>query len=268
MTKLSLAALLGALTMTSGTAYAQATCGAVLVADTTMTADLTCTGPGLIVGADDIVLDCDGFSLNGPGVGSDIGIHLDGRTGVTVKNCVVNRFVSGILLNDSPSNFLTKNSVSGSTSAGTGAIQLANGSDGNVLKHNRAYQNVGRGFVVTDSMGNLVIENAAMGNAFRGFDLINASGNSLIHNFAHDNTSGGVVISGSSDGNILYDNDVRNSGSEGFAVFSGVNYFSFNQSDDNGTWGINESGGGGSFYLFNQCAGNGIDPSNPVGLCF
>ncbi len=266
MNKLSLAALLGALTMTSGTAYAQVSCGDVLVADTTMTADLTCGGPGLIVGADDIVLDCGGFSLNGPG--SDIGIHLDGRTGVTVKNCVVNRFVSGILLDDSPSNFITKNSVSGSTSAGTGAIQLANGSDGNVLKHNRAYQNSGRGFVVTDSMGNLVIENAAMGNAFRGFDLIDASGNSLIHNFARDNASGGVVISGSSDGNILYDNDVRDSGSEGFAVLSGVNYFSFNQSDDNGTWGISDSTGGGGFYLLNQCAGNGVGPSNPPMLCF
>lgn len=263
MTKLSFTALLGALTMTSGTAYAQA-CGDVLLADTTLTADLTCTGPGLIIGADDIKLDCNGFSING--LGTDIGILLDGRTGVTVKRCVVNRFASGIYLTDSPANLLRKNSVSGSTSGGSGAIQLSNGSDGNVLKANRSYQNTGRGFAIVASAGNLLLDNAAMGNAFRGFDIIDASGNTLLGNYAADNTSGGVVLSGSSDGNILHDNDIINSGSEGFAVFSNVNYFSFNHSDNNGTWGINDSAGG-NLYLFNECVGNGSGLSNPAGLC-
>lgn len=256
--------LLGALTLTSGTAYAQA-CGDVLTADTTLTATLSCGGPGFVIGADDIVLDCDGYALNGPG--SDIGILLDGRTGVTVKNCIVNRFSVGILLTDASANAVFKNSVSGSTSVGSGAVQLSNGSDGNVLKLNRSYANDGRGIAIIDSTGNLLEDNGVMGNGFRGIDLIDASGNAVLRNYVGDNTSGGVVISGTATGNILHDNDVFLSSSEGFAVLAGEHYFSANRSDDNGTWGINDSSGS-SWYLLNQCVGNVSGTSSPAGLCF
>jgi len=262
MTKLTLPVLLGAL-LSSGTAYAQS-CGDILTVDTTLTADLTCAGPGLILDADDIVLDCAGHVLNGDG--TDIGIRLQGHTGVTIQNCVVNRFASGIQLIDSSANALRTNSVSGSTSVGSGAIQLSSGSDGNVLLTNRTYQNDGRGFAIIDSTGNLMLKNGAYGNGFRGIDLIDASGNALVQNHVANNTSGGVVLSGSATANIVHDTQVSASGSEGFAVFSGVHYFSFNTSDNNGTWGINDFTG--SWHLLDQCAGNGSGPSSPAGLCF
>lgn len=254
-----------ALTLAPGAAFAQA-CGDTLVADTTLTASLTCSGDALAIGADDITLDCSGWTLAGDGTG--VGVRVDGHTGVTVTNCMVQRFATGILLTSAPGNHLTRNGVSGSTSLGSGAIQLSSGSDGNVVEGNRAWDNAGRGIAVVDSDGNLVRDNGLVRNAFRGIDLIDAASNAVIENLVHDNTSGGVVISGSADANLLHGNTVTESGSEGFAVFAGTNFLTFNVADDNGTWGIDDTTGALSVYGFNACAGNVSGGSNPGGLCF
>ncbi len=246
-------------------AWAQPFCGDVLVADTTLTAALTCAGDALIIGADDIELDCDGFALSGDGTG--LGIHLDGVTGVTVRNCAVSRFASGIRLTDAPANYIVENSVTDSTSVGSGGIQLSSASDGNVVELNRSYNNDGRGFAITDSTGNLLQDNGSANNGFRGYDVIDASGNVLLHNQSLNNSSGGVVVSGTSAGNILHANKVTNSGSEGFAMFAGTNYVSFNSADNNGTWGINDTTASANLYLFNSCMGNASGTSSPLLLC-
>jgi parallel beta-helix repeat protein len=261
-TLLALTLAVGALAPQAARAQA---CGDTLIADTVLTAPLTCAGDALAIGADDILLDCNGFSLSGDGTG--IGVLLDGVTGVRVRNCFVDRFAVGILLTASSANHLTLNGVTGSTSIGNGGIQLSAGSDGNVVEANRSWANTGRGFAITDSTGNLVQDNGSAFNGFRGFDVIDASGNALLHNFAFDNTSGGVVVSGTSAGNILHANTVTDSGSEGFALFSATNFLSFNVSDDNGTWGINDSTGGANLTLLDTCAGNVSGTSSPAGMC-
>jgi len=261
---LTLLTLMIALPTFYGVAGRAQSCGDTLLADTTLTASLTCTGSGLIVGADDITLDCANFTITGSG--TDIGILLDGRTGVTVENCTAINFTIGFLLTGSPSNYLTSNGAVNNTSSGSGAFQLSSGSDGNVLEGNRSSNNAGRGFAVIDSTGNMLIDNAATANGFRGFDLIDATGNALVLNIASQNTSAGVVVQGTSEGNILYRNRMIGNLSEGVATFSSVNYLSFNRANGNSTFGFTDFTGA-NFYLLNGCVGNTLGPSNPAGLC-
>jgi len=71
-------------------------CGDLLTVDTTLTGDLPpCAGTnGLTLAADAIVLDCDGWSLTGDGY--NMGVVVDDRTQVTVRNCLIQNFSAGI----------------------------------------------------------------------------------------------------------------------------------------------------------------------------
>lgn len=260
----ALALSIGLMAVGSTDARAQS-CGDTLLVDTTLTAPLTCTGPGLILGADGITLDCAGFSLTGSG--TDTGILLDGRTGVTITGCTVSDFAVGILLTASSSNYLAFNGALGNTSVGNGGFQLSGGSNGNVLEFSRSSDNAGRGYVITGSTGNLLLNNTALTNGFRGFDVIDSSGNTLLLNRSTDNTSGGYVVSGASSGNLFYRNLARNNSAEGFALFSGINNLILNRSILNATFGFLDTTGPTNLYSSNSCAGNGTAPSSPAGLC-
>ena len=75
-------------------ATANATSGTMIVTqNTVLTEDQF--GP-IIVGADNITLDCAGFRVVGFSVG--IGVDLEGRSGVTVQHCRVSGFTHGIVL--------------------------------------------------------------------------------------------------------------------------------------------------------------------------
>jgi hypothetical protein len=54
-------------------------CGTVLTANTTLRADLTCTGDGLFLGADGITLNLGGHVLRGSGTGVGIGTNFSRR---------------------------------------------------------------------------------------------------------------------------------------------------------------------------------------------
>ncbi len=100
---------------------------------TTLTADHV---EGIIIGADGITLDCAGCSVIGSGGG--IGILLDGRTGVTVKNCIVTNFLVGFRLFSSDDNTLTENTAEGNLAGG---FQVASGSVGNTITGNSIKMN-------------------------------------------------------------------------------------------------------------------------------
>ena len=60
-----------------------------ITADTTLTAD---HNGQIRIEADGVTLDCAGYNVTGPGVGTlTTGINLVGSTGVTVKNCHVSK---------------------------------------------------------------------------------------------------------------------------------------------------------------------------------
>lgn len=192
---------------------------------------------------------------------------------MTVKNCQVRNFGIGIFLLSSSGNTLIKNRATRNTSSGSGGLRLSF-SDGNILEDNFAYRNAGRGFVLDTSSGNTLMRNAAIQNDFRGFDLtLSSNGNTLTENTAGRNFSAGFVISEKSTGNTLTENESLRSSSEGFAIFSSGNTLTGNIANDNGTFGFEDTTGGGNTYPpltapdANHCTGTALGGSSPTGLC-
>ncbi len=130
--------LLAAITISSSVS---ATTGHLsIAADTTLTEQHNGT---ISFTADGVILDCAGHLVMGPGSG--IGITISGRTGVTVKNCLVMRFQRGFFLNGSSGNTLTDNAAWGLGNS-TGRGFVLNDSSGNTLQRNQAFNHLGEGF--------------------------------------------------------------------------------------------------------------------------
>jgi parallel beta-helix repeat protein len=166
----------------------QCNCGDTLMESQTMWYDLDdCSGYGLIIGADSITLDGNGHLIDGDGVGgSEYGIYLDNKEGVTIKNCNVQQF-----------------SLAG--------IYLCNGSNNNVLIDNFANNENGRGiFLFNSSNHNVLTNNTANNNRVHGIELEYSSFNTLTGNTANENNQFGIELYDSSNNNVLVDNIVKN----------------------------------------------------------
>ncbi|MFH1724687.1 MAG: right-handed parallel beta-helix repeat-containing protein, partial [Elusimicrobiota bacterium] len=89
--------LVPAAVLLSTTPAQAASCGDTLMGDTVLTADLDCAGNALMIGAADVTLDCQGHSIMGDGSGH--GIMVDRyMNGVTIRNCGISGFGTGINL--------------------------------------------------------------------------------------------------------------------------------------------------------------------------
>ena len=116
--------LFGLMRVEPVSAFTQGVCGQTITSSVTLTQDITgCTGPGIIIGANNITLDGAGHSITGTFPsdqrGPDRGIELFNpvspfdRTGVTVKNCVISGFRTGISLLLASGNTIDSNTVTG-----------------------------------------------------------------------------------------------------------------------------------------------------------
>ena len=71
-------------------------CGDTVTHDVTLTASLTGCSTGLVVGADGITIDLNGFSIEGVGADGSVGIEANGRSGVAVRSGKVRGFATGV----------------------------------------------------------------------------------------------------------------------------------------------------------------------------
>jgi parallel beta-helix repeat protein len=92
-------------------------CGDNLVTDHIMDYDLSdCQDVGITIGNNNIMLDCNGHTIDGDYPSSDpdshdYGIYINGKTGVTVKNCRVREFLGGIYIAGASNNILNDNTI-------------------------------------------------------------------------------------------------------------------------------------------------------------
>jgi parallel beta-helix repeat protein len=117
----------------------------------------------IIIGADDVTLDCDGRTVTGSGSGT--GILLDGRTGVTVKKCHVTGFTTGFSLEASTDNTFEGNTAKGNTFDG---FATDSKSASNTFTENKAHGNGGFGFVDDSAPANTYNNNKCAGNTSGG----------------------------------------------------------------------------------------------------
>jgi parallel beta-helix repeat protein len=88
-------------------------CGDSVSDDVVMTSNLDCSsysGNALVVDSDNILIDCDGYSISGSG--SYTGINLNSRTNVTIKNCSISNFYDGIYMGYTDGSHILSNNMS------------------------------------------------------------------------------------------------------------------------------------------------------------
>jgi len=187
----------------------------------TITTDTTLTEDHfgeIVIDADGVTLDGDGHMVIGPGpdifiwdpnmedLSWPIGILIEGRTGVTVKNCHVTGFGDGFFLNDSDGNTLKANTANDNAFIGF----ILSSSSNNILLNNTANGNGdGAGFALERSFGNTLKGNTAKDND-QGFTLEESSGNIFEANMAKDNTRSGFTVGFSSNNTFFHNNLINN----------------------------------------------------------
>ncbi|MCK4670873.1 MAG: right-handed parallel beta-helix repeat-containing protein, partial [Nanoarchaeota archaeon] len=228
-------------------------CGNIIT-NTTLTGNLQSNGTCFTIGADNIILDCAGYSITGNGTGSGYGVLANLRNNVTIKNCKIQNFSHGIFLNYSNSSFIYNNTLHNNSEfylyygsprgSGDGlhlnfshnnnitlniaynnsdsGIELHNSSN-NTLASNRVYENIREGFESVDSGNNMFTSNTANNNTREGFYFIRSSNNIFTSNTANNSIVQGGFYFSNSQNNMFTSNTANNNNREGFYFSNSAN---------------------------------------------
>lgn len=193
-------------------------CGDTITANTVLSGDLgACSGDGLVVGADNIVLDCQGYEITGTNNSS--GIFLNSRNNVTVKNCIVGNFSIAFRVYKGSDNTLTDNTGRNNLNEG---VTLQN-TTGNVLTNNVVHGNRRGFYLVFGSTHNNLINNTVYQNEWGFIGCLSNKFNNLIANTIYSNSKDGIYFHSQSSHNSFIDNTVYNNAEYGFRMTSGNN---------------------------------------------
>ena len=156
-------------------------CGDVVTEDVTLSASLSDCATGLVVGADNITIDLNGYAIKGLGSGSGVGVQATDRTGITVKNGKITDFAQGVsLFNTSQST--VERLVIRRTLTGIRVSRTNFDTDANQILNN----------TVRDS-GDGIFAFGAAGSRLEGNDLAHLTGTGI---FCRDTFSSEVAIVG------------------------------------------------------------------------
>jgi uncharacterized delta-60 repeat protein len=178
-----------------------------ITSDTELTADHE---GAIVIGADNVTLNCQGHRVTGSGSGP--GILVQDRSGAVIKNCRVMGFGSGIDVVASSGTRLWRNRATGNQTYGfrlTGSS--SNTLVGNISDHNASSAGEGGGFLLNGaSNSNVLFRNASSGNGGIGFHLSIDAGptvdNRLDSNFACGNATSDALDENPPGTNTWHDN--------------------------------------------------------------
>jgi parallel beta-helix repeat protein len=209
--------------------------------------DLTATGNGITVNADNVTLDLMGFSLTGPGKasGSNLDIDINDHNNVEIRNGTVQNFGSHGLVSNTNRQQHRAINLRVANNGGTGinfylchscliknCTVTENGNYGiwggyeNLIEGNTVYLNGGVG-IATD-WGGLVTGNNSSKNVSHGIHT--SVGSRIMGNTCYDNEGSGINVSNSC--MVQSNSAISNTGSGIVLGFSGVvldNNASYNQ---------------------------------------
>ncbi len=249
----------------TGPAYAgPVACGQTILVSTVLTGNVGPCATGLTIGADNITLDLNGFTVTGnPGTGDGPGILLEGRTGVTVKNGGVSQFDAGIAVLQGSANTVTAmrvldNRGSTSTDFGDGILLYASSHNtvtSNQVRNNGPYDGIGAlvsSFNLID--GNQIVDNNQSNVNTAGIRLENigrtaSNDNTVTNNLVTNSGIYGIEVFAGGSRNQIKSNQVVGNALDGITVFAGGNdnVIESNNVRGNQANGISIRGGAGSF---------------------
>ena len=158
--------------------------------------DFSVSGNAILVTADDVSLDLQGFTIDGDGTGA--GIQIESADGVTVRNGAIRNFDRGLLAENSSYGRFVDLIVADNVNEGLHLRSLSGASNGHFVERVRASDNGGIGVVLeADSEGT-------------------ASGNQLIGVHSVNNGEYGIQIwaanSSQANGNIIRNGRIQGAG--------------------------------------------------------
>jgi parallel beta-helix repeat protein len=204
-------------------------CGQVLTQSTLVRNDLgDCLFDGLVIGADNIVVDLDGHLLDGKGIGA--GIRNKGFDNVTIRNGRTSDFDWGVALNNGTKrNIVEAMRVELSQEAGIGLGPMAehdpnlpveppdpfpsgqSGVSENTVRGNTVVANRFGIWLTRETKGSLIQGNQIAATSGEGVFLENSSNNRVLENQVDNSSGAGVGLEGSSFNtiadNVLTSND-------------------------------------------------------------
>jgi len=213
-------------------------CGETITKSTKLTsAVMGCINKAIIIGANNIIFDCDNNYIVGPGDQNGVpAISIVQKTGVTIKNCrikwygdgiknsqsnkniitdntIVNIKGTGISLSDSNSNVISNNFVSnygkyGDDIFGEHGISLDT-SNYNKVSNNFVSKQRALGIDLSSSENNVVSYNTVFNNEHSGISLLNENHqNTIMENNISYNVKYGILLSGGANENIIWKNNI------------------------------------------------------------
>jgi parallel beta-helix repeat protein len=231
-------------------------CGSVVTTDVTLTSDITgCQEYGLVVAADGVTIDLNGFRITGAGRGTTrAGIYIDGADWITVRNGSVAGFALGV---DAYQSDLSRyqdldvrdtiygigiqesfgaevsDSLFEANRAGVFLLQ----SEDAVVSRSRFVRNETQGLDANDTPSLRVIDNEFVANTFDGASLSMAPNSTVDGNTFRRNGLGGLY-SIASDGGVVSSNVAIGNDFDGLLADGSGTTFRDNKANANGQRGI------------------------------
>ena len=150
-------------------------CGDTINQDTKLYYDmLGCSDDGLVIGEDDITLDCNGHKIRGMGDGR--GVYINNKENVKIKNCEVSNFNTGITIVSSRWNYVRDNILK-NNSRGVG---MSYNSRNNIIVGNTFSENEDGLYLGGYDVGNnYILDNVGCDNTYMDLRCVNTPGNNI-----------------------------------------------------------------------------------------
>ena len=217
-----------------------AACGQVASGVVNLTANLNCSGDGIIISSANTVVNMNGFSITGPGKDSSkVGLMVSNVDNVVVNGPgTISNFQAAVLLSGSngfklDSTILESNQIA----------MFMTGADNAEVQHNMIKDNH-LGIASHSNSGSKIASNLMSGNQLVGITFVNTKSSTMDMNNIHGSQDG-VFLDEQSSGNTINANNVLQNAVD-----------------------INNANGLPLNINSNQYAENNCGVSNPSGLCF
>ena len=186
-------------------AVADNLCGATILEDLKLDGNVSCWGDGLIVGADGIRIDLNGFSVSGAGTG--VGIVVTGRHDVRIVGGTIGNFAAGIRVISSTDIEIKHIEFLGNPEG----IDFQAGSIGNTVKENVFRDSTTRGIMLRSNTSGNDIKNNTFINDRVAILVFGGVDNMLKENEVSGSILAGIRLNVIATGNVLKDNTVSSS---------------------------------------------------------
>jgi len=170
-----------------------------ITADFNLTQNSSVNGTAIIIGANNIVLDCAGFTLTGNGSG--LGVNATARNNITIRNCIIANFSQDILLNLTNNSFVTNNSL---FNASLENIEFLNSNNNLANALNGFSNSTSRPFFNISGGNNNTLTNMNYNATTQGLAMNSGTQNNTVANSTLRVPSGGIVIALFEDNNTFF----------------------------------------------------------------